>query len=204
MAGEQDEKREEQAKELLQYVVRNVHPLEVVNPHAGALMLPLKVRNARMLTLQLNCFVSLITLFRQHQREKDKHGRVIVTKEDVQTGIDLYMDALMVTIDELDAGTREFFDKLKVFAMSKSEKQKAKLSSMDIQKKLGMSKSHANRFLSILVDHEYVKKEGHRNQGFTYEVTNWDESNSIKQMILGKLVTQGDSNAMGHQNPDKH
>lgn len=204
MAGQLDEKSEDRVKELLQYVVRNVHPLEVVNPHARALMLPLNVRNARMLTLQLNCFVSLITLFRQHQREKDKQGRVLVTKEDIKTGLDLYLDALMVTIDELDAGTRDFFDKLKVLMMAGTQKKETKLSSFDIQKSLGISKSHANRFLSTLVDHEYVKKEGQRNQGFTYEVTNWDELNSIKQMIQEKLVTHDDPKTMGHQNPDKH
>lgn len=204
MSGQVDIKAQEQAKELLQYVIRNVHSLEVVNPHASALMLPINVRNARMLTLQLNCFVSLIALFRQHQKERDKIGRIVVSKEDIQTALDLYLDALMVTIDELDAGTRDFFDKLKILAMSKPEKEKSKLSSLDIQKALGLSKSHTNRFLSTLIDHEYVTKEGHRNQGFSYMITSWDESNSIKQMILNKLATHLDPNAMGHQNPHKH
>ncbi|OJX39605.1 MAG: hypothetical protein BGO87_11745 [Flavobacteriia bacterium 40-80] len=204
MSGQIDEKAEEQAKELLQYIIRNIHPLEVINPHASALMLPLNVTNARMLTLQLNCFVSLVALFRQHQRGTDKQGRIVVTKEDIQTGLDLYLDALMVTIDELDAGTRDFFDKLKVLMMSQSEKEQTKLTSLDIQKALGISKSHTNRFLSILLDHEYVQKEGHRNQGFSYVVTNWDESNTIKQMILERLATHHDPNTMGHQNTDRH
>lgn len=204
MSGQIDEKSQEQAKELLQYIIRNVYSKEVVNPHAFALMLPLNVRNARMLTLQLNCFVSLIALFRQHQKQTDKLGRIVVTKEDIQTALDLYLDALMVTIDELDAGTRDFFGKLKAFAMTKPEKQKAKLYSLDIQKALGLSKSHTNRFLSTLVDHEYVQKEGHRNQGFSYMVTHWDESNTIKQMILERLATHRDPNSMGHQNTDKH
>ena len=127
-----------------------------------------------------------------------------MTKEDIQTALDLYLDALMVTIDELDAGTRDFFDKLKVLMMAGPEKQKTKLSSLDIQKALGLSKTHTNRFLSTLVDHEYLQKEGHRNQGFNYMVTNWDESNSIKQMILERLATHRDPNSMGHQNTDKH
>jgi predicted transcriptional regulator len=110
----------------------------------------------------------------------------------------------MVTIDELDASTREFFDKLKVLMMSGPNKRDTKLSSLDIQKALGLSKSHTNRFLSTLVDHEYVKKEGQRNQGFTYTVTHWDELNSIKQMIQGKLVNHRDPNGMGRQNPHKH
>src|SRR5690606_8354490 len=87
MSGQVDIKAQEQAKELLQYVIRNVYSKEVVNPHASALMLPLNVRNARMLTLQLNSFVSLIALFRQYQKEPDKIGRIVVSKEDIQTAL---------------------------------------------------------------------------------------------------------------------
>lgn len=197
MAGQIDLKAQDEAKELLQYVIRNIHSLEVVNPYATALMLPTKIRNTRMLTMQLNQFVSLITLFNQHKREKDKHGRVIATTEDNQTGIDLFLDALMLNIDELDAGTREFFDSLKKLMMASPNKEKTKLTSLEIQKELGLSKSHANRFLSTLVHFEYVKREGHRNTGFTYMVKNWDELSSIKKLIQQKLGDQTDPNQNG-------
>lgn len=197
MSGQIDLKAQDEAKELLQYVIRNIHSLEVVNPHATALMLPTKIRNARMLTMQLNQFVSLITLFNQHKREKDKHGRVIATTEDNQTGIDLFLDALMLNIDELDAGTREFFDALKKLMMASPNKEKTKLTSLEVQKELVLSKSHANRFLSTLVHFEYVKREGHRNTGYTYMVKNWDELSSIKKLIQQKLGDSTDPNQNG-------
>lgn len=197
MMGQLDEKSEQYAKELLQYVIQNVHSFEVINPHAEALMLPINVKNARMLTLQLNYFVSLIALFRQYQREKDKQGRVIATKEDIQTGVNLFLDALMATIDELDAGTRQFFDKLKACILNCPTKKETKLSSLDIQKVMNISKSHANRFLSTLIDCEYIKKEGFKNTGFTYTVTNWDELNSIKTQIQNKLGGSCDPNQYG-------
>jgi DNA primase len=197
MAGQVDLKAQEQAKELLQYIIRNIHSLGVVNPHAMALMLPNTIRNARMLTMQLTQFVSMVALFKQHQRDKDNQGRVIATIEDNQTGINLFLDALMLNIDELDSSTRDFFDKLKVLMMNESSKEKTKLSSLTIQKALGLSKSHANRFLSNLVSHEYVKQEGYRNTGYTYMVSNWDELSSIKQMIQNKLGGSCDPNTHG-------
>lgn len=197
MTGQVDYSMEEQTKELLQYIIKNTHALEVVNPLAMALMLPVNVRNARILTMQLNMFTSIITLFNQHQREKDKQGRVIATIEDNQTAVNLFLDTIMLNIDDLDVGTRNFFDKLKLLVLNSPEKHETKLSSFEIQKGLGVSKSHTNRFLKSLLDDEYIKKEGHRNAGYTYTVTNWDELTPIKEMIEKKLVNQTDPNQHG-------
>ena len=198
MSGQINQKQEQKAKELLQHVVRNIFPLEVVNPHSSALMLPLTVRNARILTMQLNGFVSLVTLFNQHKRKKDNLGRVITEKEDIQIGIDLFLDAIMVNIDELDTSTRTFFDKLKVFVKNGNQNENTALSAIDIRYAMQMSKSTVNRFLRTLVDFEYVKKEGFKNTGFTYIVTNWKELNVIKETIQNRLGGSGAPKALGH------
>lgn len=192
MSGGVDSKAEQQSIELLQYIVKNLHPLEVVNPFASALMLPTTIRNARMMTLQLHSFVSLITLFSQHKRDKDKEGRVIAQKEDIQIGIDLFLDAIMLSIDDLDVGTRDFFDRLKSLILQQKDKHSSQLSSLDIQRHLSISKSHANRFLKTLVDCEYIKKEGHKNIGLLYSVTNWDELNTVRELIQNKLGNFGE------------
>lgn len=197
IAGQLNDKEQQKAKELLQYIIRNVHPLEVVNAHAEALMLPTSIKNARILTMQLNCFVSLIALFNQHKRKKNSDGKVIATIEDNQMGIELFLDAILLSVDELDAGTRQFFDKLKVCILNCPTKKETKLSSLDIQKAMNISKSHANRFLSTLIDCEYIKKEGFKNTGFTYTVTHWDELNSIKTQIQNKLGGSCDPNQYG-------
>jgi hypothetical protein len=187
MAGEVDTKKEEQAKELLRYVVNNIYPLEVVNPFAKNLMLPVSIPNARMLTKQLLNFTALVTLFKQHQRDKDKNGKVITQKEDIKVAIDLFMDAILINLDDLDTSTRVFFEKLKKMMLQQPNKSKATLSSNEIQKGLNMAKTTANRFLKSLVENEYIKKEGHKNTGFVYRVTNWDEKGELRQMILDKL-----------------
>lgn len=197
IAGQLNDNEQQKAKELLQYIIRNVHSLEVINPHAEALMLPTSIKNARILTMQLNCFVSLITLFNQHKREKNSDGKVVATIEDNQKGIELFLDAILLSLDELDAGTRQFFDKLKTCILNCPTKKETKLSSLDIQKAMNISKSHANRFLSTLIDCEYIKKEGFKNTGFTYTVTNWDELNSIKTQIQNKLGGSCDPNQYG-------
>ena len=192
MSGEVDNKKQDKAIELVRYIVNNIQSLEVVNPFASALMLPVTIRNARMLSLQLHSFVSLVTLFHQHQREKDVLGRVITTKEDIQLGVELFLDAIMLSIDDLDAGTRDFFDRLKEQMLKEPNGQSSQLSSLDIQRKLSVSKSHANRFLKTLVDNEYVRKEGHRNLGLSYTVTNWDELSTVRDLIINKVGESSD------------
>ena len=192
MSGEVDNKKQDKAIELVRYIVNNIQSFEVVNPFASVLMLPTTIRNARMLTLQLHSFVSLVTLFHQHQREKDVIGRVITTKEDIQLGVELFLDAIMLSIDDLDAGTRDFFDRLKEQMLKEPNGQSSQLSSLDIQRKLSVSKSHANRFLKILVDNEYVRKEGHRNLGLSYTVTNWDELSTVRDLIINKVGDSSD------------
>jgi hypothetical protein len=187
MAGEVNTQQEEKAKEKLRYVINNLFPLEVVNPFARSLMLPVSIPNARMLTKQLHSFTALVTLFKQHQRDKDDNGKVITQKEDVSTAIDLFMDAILVNLDDLDTSTRVFFEKLKKMMLKQPNKSKATLSSNEIQKSLNMAKTTTNRFLKSLVENEYIKKEGHKNTGFVYRVTNWDEKGELRQMILDKL-----------------
>lgn len=197
MAGEVDFKEQEEAKEVLRYVIRNLGSLETVNPFSSALMLPQEIGNARMLSMQLHCFVSLITLFNQHQRQRDASGRVITQKEDVKIGTDLFLDSIMVNVDEIDAGTRDFFNRFKALLLAMPQKREAMMSSLEIQKALNISKSHANRFLKTLLSHEYIQKEGHRNMGFSYRIRNWDELDPVKEMIQGQLGGFGEPNPDG-------
>jgi DNA primase len=158
MAGLIDEEKENKAKELLQYVISNIVPLEVVNPFANELMLPIGIPNVRTLTMQLMNFVNIVTLFKQHQRKLDHKGRLITQKEDVKTAIDLFLDAIMVNIDELDATTRDFFDKLKNLYKRQGKEEKTAMSSLGIRQHLTLSKTTVNRLLRTLVEFEYVQK----------------------------------------------
>lgn len=206
MAGLIDEKEQDAAKELLQYIVKNIFSQEVVNPFAAELMLPVEIPNARTLTMQLMNFVNIVTLFKQHQRKMDGQGRVIAEKEDIQIATDLFLEAIVVNIDEIDATTRYFFDQLKTLFLKQPKAKKTTMSSLEIRQQLNMSKTTVNRLLRTLVEFEYVKKEGYKNTGYTYRIAFWNGVEEIKKSLkLGTTkFTNGDSgepNPLGHQNP---
>lgn len=192
MSGMVDTQKEEATREVLHYLIRNIHPLEVVNKYASTLMLPSNLPNARMLTMQLHNFVAITTLFKQHQRRKDKFGRVVTEKNDIRVATDLFLDAIMVNIDELDSTTRGFFDRLKTLMISQPNGKDSKMSSLEIRQALQMPKSTVNRMLRTLVEYEYVKKKGHKNTGFEYVITNWNELSNVKKAIEKKLSELND------------
>jgi hypothetical protein len=198
MAGMVDFEKENQAKELLQYVVRNIYPLEVVNPFASALMLPITVPNARLLTLQLSHFVNLVALFSQHQRSKDKLGRVIAQKEDIQFAVDLFFESIMLNLDELDSTTRKFFEKLKAYILTKPEKENAEVTTPEVVEAFNSSSSNVNRFFNTLLNHEFIQKEGFKNKGYKVKVINWKDNNSVAELIKAKLSDSGESKTLGH------
>jgi CTP-dependent riboflavin kinase len=68
----------------------------------------------------------------------------------------------MVNIDEIDATTRDFFDRLKNLYKKQGKAEKTTMSSLDIRQHLRMSKTTVNRLLRTLVEFEYVKKEGYK------------------------------------------
>ncbi len=187
IAGLIDEEQQQRAKEMIHYVLKNVHPLAVVNPHANSLMIPAHIPNARNLTIQLLHFTNLITLFHQHQRNKDDKGRLIVQKEDLQMAMDLFLNTVVLNTDELDAPTLELFAKLK-----QEFSAERLFTSLEVQQ-LGYSKTHTNRHLSLLTASEYLKKEGHRNTGFVYRIVQTAEIQTIKKYIQDQLVNGGHS-----------
>ena len=132
-------------------------------------------------------FVNIITLFKQHQRKLDAKGRLITEKEDVQTAINLFMDAIMVSIDEIDVTTRDFFDKLKDLYKKQGKVEKTTMSSLDIRQHLKMSKTNVNRLLKTLVEFEYVQKDGYKNTGYEYKIKHWNELEELKQNILATI-----------------
>ncbi|PHQ86151.1 MAG: hypothetical protein COB65_01505 [Thalassobium sp.] len=197
MAGMVDDQAESKARETLQYIHRNVYSLEVVNPFASQLMLPVDLPFARTLTSQLLNFVNIITLFHQHQRKIDDKGRVVAQKEDIDKAIDLFLSAIIVNIDELDATTRSFFESFKTLAIKAPLGKTTKFSSLQIRQSLSMSKTTVNRHLKTLLDYEYIKKIGYKNTGFSYQVYNWSSMEELKKSLSNQLGGQGEPIKMG-------
>ena len=187
MSGTINLKQQENAKEVLQYIVKNLEKRTVINPFASSLMLPSTVVNARVLSMQLMNYTNIVTLFYQHQRKLNKKGELITEKTDVMLAIDLFLDAIMVNIDELDTHTRNFFETLKKLFLEDENKKETVMSSVDIRQALNVSKSGMNRYLKVLLEMEYISKQGHKNTGYNYKITNWYEMDKIKEVLIEKL-----------------
>lgn len=187
MCGELDEKKQEEFRDLLRHMVLNIEDREVVNPFARDLILPKNLPNARILTGQLLRFTALITLFKQHQRTIDDDGRVIAEKDDVKDAITMFMDSILISVDELDSPVRTFFEKIKILALNKKEKRNSRLTQPEIKQQLGISKSNINRCLEILSKNGYLTKEGAKNKGYSYQIKVWDETQKLKELILNKI-----------------
>lgn len=208
MAGLINHQGQEKAKQLLRYIIKNIHPMEVVNPYASKLMLPLDLPNARTLTVQLLNFVSLVTLFHQHQREviggkenasEGQFAKIQTTKEDIKIAIDLFLSAIVVNVDELDFTVRSFFEKLKQMAGNSPKGKKTAFSSLAIREELKLSKTTVNRYLKTLVEYEYIKKIGFKNTGYHYEITNWNNLDALKKVLKERFENQGEPKRMNRQ-----
>ena len=120
---------------------------------------------------------------------------MITEKQDVELGVKLFLDAIIVGVDELDTSTRAFFEKLKAHIKEEAQGDESKKktitkSSLDIREKFNLPKTTVNRHLKTLLDFEYIKKEGYKNTGYTYKVVNWNDQNKVIETIKNKLGEQ--------------
>ncbi len=113
--GEINKQLEQEATKKLQNLVYLLKPLEVVNPYAGRLELPRRVHKIRRLNQLFQYFIKQVTWLHQEQRERDKLGRLITTKEDLSNAIQLLFETILLKVDELDGSLRQFYEQLKEY-----------------------------------------------------------------------------------------
>jgi DNA primase len=189
--GELDEKSEEEATNFIQNLIYVLEAKEVVNPFAGKIELPKRVHKIRRLNQLFQCFVKQITWWHQLQRAQDEQGRLITTKEDIQLGINLLFETIVLKVDELDGSLRQFFEQLKEYIQNQEEKEKYCFARREIRQALNMSKSQVERYIRQLSELEYIKQiGGHSNKGFIYKVTYWDDNKGLRQEIQNSMSNQ--------------
>src|SRR5690554_7957529 len=88
-AGEIKTNQKDEIQTLLQNCIRLLKPMEVINPFASKMKLPEEAFKIRRLNSNFQSFVKQITLLNQYQRKKDKQGRLITAKEDLQIAIEI-------------------------------------------------------------------------------------------------------------------
>ena len=192
-AGEIDIKEQEGARRLLQNCIRLLQPAEVINPFASRINLPEEASKLRRLNGFFNGLVAQITWLHQLQRERDSRGRLVSTQEDVKLGIELFLDALMWKIDELDGSLRSFYERLKTYVRCKGGEQYAGycFGQREVRMSLRISKSQLQRYLHDLLDLEYIYMTSqHKGKGYRYEIAWWDDMELMRERVRNQLRRQ--------------
>ena len=187
-AGLIDSRKEKEVKEFLQNCMRVLKPYEVINPYANKVQLPEEAHKIRRLNDLYLSFVKQITLLHQYQRRKDKRGRLISTKEDLQIANQIMFESVVLKVDELDGSLRQFFEALKVYAGNQKSNKEFIL--REVRQALNISKTQLHRYITDLVYLEYLEQKGHANKGYTYKISYWDNIEAIRARIKKQLDDQ--------------
>ncbi|MBO9584406.1 MAG: hypothetical protein J7574_09635 [Flavobacterium sp.] len=191
LAGKGNNENELQATQLLRNAMRVLKSYEVINPFADKLILPLEAKMLRRLNSQFQNFVSQITILHQYQRKTDSKGRLIATREDVKSAVDIFFSSIIIKVDELDKSTRQFFENLKGYVKSQKNGTTHRFTNREIRQKLNVSKTSSFRYIQFLQELEYIQAiEGSVNRGFKYVISHWDNMEKLKSRIRKELNSQ--------------
>lgn len=190
-AGMIDTDSEHEAKQLLRNCMRVLKKYHVVNPYADRIELPVDAKMLRRLNEQYQDFISQITLLHQYQRERDERGRLIVTKEDVKTATEIFFNAIILKVDELDGSSRQFFESLKTYVKAQATGTTYKFTQREVRQHINLGRATVHGYFKLLQDLEYIQAiEGSPNKGFKYVVSYWDNMEKLKARIKQELNQQ--------------
>ncbi|QQV02460.1 MULTISPECIES: CHC2 zinc finger domain-containing protein [Chryseobacterium] len=193
-AGMIDRNNEQKAISFIQRLVKNLKCYEVVNPYAMELQLPDKVKNKRRLNEMVQSIIKQITILNQYQRKQTSDGKLITEIEDLQQGIEILFESIILKIDELDGSLRQFLEKLK------KRFDGREFNRFEAMEYTGFKKSQLQVYLNELVRLEYLKQKGFVNKGFTYKIGYSDDIGKVRQELkehFKKIIDKLKSEASG-------
>jgi hypothetical protein len=132
--------------------------------------------------------VRQVTLLNQFQRKRDERGRLITEVADLRLACEVLFESIVLKVDELDGSLRQFFESLKAYVLTKGKDYE--FTRFEVRKATGVSKTQQHRYLSRLVDWEYVRQNGFANRGYRYRIAHWDDQGALRQRIRSRLTEQ--------------
>ena len=192
-SGAVDPGREQETALFLQNCIRLLKPYPVINPYADKVHLPQEAHKIRRLNELYQSFVRQVTLVNQYRRDKDSRGRLITRKEDLMVAADIMFESILLKIDELDGGLRQFYERLKdyVKAMGGDHPGTYGFGQREVRMALNVSKSQLQRYIYDLRGLEYiVLSDGHINRGYRYRIIYWDDITRIRARLKRHLEGQ--------------
>jgi hypothetical protein len=186
-----EREKEQESRTFLQNCIRLLKPYEVINPYAGQIQLPEEAHKIRRLNDLYLSFVKQITLLHQYQRRKDEQGRLVSSKEDLRAANDIMFESIVLKVDELDGGLRQFFERLKQYVMDAGGRDKPFIL-REVRHSLHLSKTQLHRYINELMSMEYLQQSGYANKGFQYKIVWWDNIEALRNKIKTQLDKQLD------------
>jgi energy-coupling factor transporter ATP-binding protein EcfA2 len=196
-AGLVDKEEQKRVATFAQNCIRLLQPYEVINLYANKIRLPEEAHKIRRLNELYQCFVKQITLLNQYNRKRDKQGRLITEKEDLQIACDILFESIVLKVDELDGSLRQFFERLKTHLLQKGGKENNSQSDTDdftqreIRQELNISKAQCSRYFGRLRAMEYITSRYSNNQRkVSYIIDYWDNYAKLRARIKDDLTNQ--------------
>jgi DNA primase len=192
-AGLIDAEKEQEASALLQNLVRMLKPCKVINPYANQVHLPPQAHKIRRLNELYLAFVKQVTIINQYRRKKDAQGRIITDTEDLKVANEIMFDSIFLKVDELDGSLRQFYEELKHHIKTKSNPEQYEFMQREIRHALNISKSQLQRYISDLIELEYIQQMGgYQNRGYKYKIFWWDDIAKLREDVKQHLKNQID------------
>ena len=194
-AGKVDVQEEINIKEFLKNVQRVLKSIKIINPYAEYLHIPNEVFKPRRTNAHYLGFIEAVTFYHQYQRTEEVNhdtGEIYIesTLEDIEIANGLIKEILLRKSDELNKATRTYFEYLKAWLKVRDEhdssptggSQKGAFVLAEARKALNVSHGSQKRYMSILIDNHFIKKEKTK-EGFVYTVTSYEDYKQLKQQV---------------------
>ena len=183
-AGKIELEEEHNTREFLKNVQRVLKPVRVINPYAEYLEIPDEVFKPRRTNAHYLGFIEAVTYYHQYQRTEavsQLTGEIYIetTLEDIETTNELLKEILLRKSDELNKATRTYFEYLKAWLKSE-DKENFLLS--EARKALNVSHGSQKRYMSILIDNCFIKKEKTK-ENFVYSVNSYEDYRKLKEKV---------------------
>jgi hypothetical protein len=187
-AGKVFHEQEQDTKDFLKNVQRVLEPVRVINPYAEYLEIPDEVFKPRRTNAHYLGFIEAVTFYHQYQRLHEVNGDtgeifIQTTLQDIEIANELIKDILLRKSDELNKATRTYFEYLK--AWLKSEEKEA-FTLKEARTALNTSHGSQKRYMSILIDNYFIKKEKTK-EGFIYIVNSYEDYKKLKEKVSNTL-----------------
>ena len=196
-AGESSRAEQATHQTFLANCVRLLEPLEVVNPYAGKVSLPEGAHKLRRLHELYLSFVRQVTLIHQYQRQRDECGRLVATPEDLRVAASVLFESIVLKVDELDGGVRQFYERLKTWLGGDDGPGTGAardFTQREVREALHVSRAQCSRFFARLQSSERVTSRYSGNlRKVCYRLDEPDDYALIRREIKADLDRQIDA-----------